>query len=202
MIVGHIGIALATRARWPRVPLAAVMSAALAPDIIDFVTAALRICGPQGLYSHSLPAIAIEVVLLGGAAALWCRSPAAGWLVAGMVLLHLVADYITGVKVLWAGGPVVGLDLYSRPLADFALEAVVTFIGWRMLRSSPAGDRWASTPIVLALLFAAQAALDAASYVVGPVKPNGCRVVPSAVSTVHQPGAKSFQQRRAVVRAG
>ena len=72
-------------------------------------------------------------------------------------------------------------------LADFALEAVVTFVGWRMLRSSPAPDRYASTPIVLALLFATQAALDAASYIVGPVKPNGCAAVPSAVST----GAKA-----------
>ncbi len=183
MIVGHIGIALAARARWPRVPLVAVVIASLAPDIVDFVTAALHICGPQGLYSHSLPAIAIEVVVLGGAAALWRRSPAAGSLVVAMVVLHLVADYITGVKILWAGGPVVGLDLYSRPLADFALEAMVTFIGWRMLRSSPVRDRWASTPIVLALLFAVQAALDAASYVIGPVKPNGCGAVPSAVST-------------------
>jgi len=72
--------------------------------------------------------------------------------------------------------------LPSRSLADFALEAVVTFTGWRMLRSSPVRDRWASTPIVLALLFAMQAALDVASYVVGPVKPNGCGAVPSAAS--------------------
>lgn len=184
MIAGHIGVAMAARARWTRVPLLALIVASVAPDIIDFVTAALHICGPNGLYSHSLPAIAIESAVLGLATMLWRRSPAAGALIVAMIVLHLAADYLTGLKVLWAGGPVVGLDLYSHPIADFVLEAVVTFTGWRILRSSPARDRWASAPIVLALLFAAQAALDAASYVVGPVKPNGCSVAPSVLSTI------------------
>ena len=195
-----MGIAFAARARWPRVPLGALIVASLAPDVVDFMTAALRICGPHGRYSHSLPAIAIESVVLGGVAALWRRSSAAGWLVVAMVVLHLIADYITGVKILWAGGPVVGLDLYSRPLADFALEAVVTFIGWRMLRSSATPDRHASTPIVLALLFAVQAALDAASYVVGPVKPNGCEAVLPAVSARQKSGAVNSIARRHVRR--
>lgn len=190
MIAGHIGIALAARARWPRVPLLALIAGSAAPDLVDFVTAALHICGPQGLYSHSLPAIAIEVAVIGAGTALWRRSPGAVALMVAMVVLHLIADYITGLKVLWAGGPVVGLDLYSYPIADFVLEAVVTFTGWRMLRSSPFADRWAATPILLALLFAAQAALDAASYVEGPVKPDGCRAVRPVFPAV---GARSNQ---------
>ena len=183
MIAGHFGVAMATRARWSRVPLAALVIAAIFPDIIDFTTAALHICGTNGLYSHSLPSIAIQVVVLGAAASLWRRSPAAGTLVAAMIVLHLAADYLTGLKVLWAGGPVVGLNLYSHPVADFILEAVVTFGGWRMLRTSPARDRWSSAPVVLAMLLAAQATLDIASYAVGPIKPNGCQTSPPAQSS-------------------
>ena len=183
MIAGHFGVAMATRARWSRTPLLVLVIAAIFPDIIDFITAALHICGPNGLYSHSLPSIAIQAMVLGGAVALWRRSPAAGAIVAAMVVLHLGADYITGLKVLWAGGPVVGLNLYSHPAADFILEAIVTFGGWRMLRASPARDRWSSAPILLAMLLAAQAALDIASWVVGPVKPNGCPTSPSAQSS-------------------
>ena len=184
MIAGHFGVAMATRARWSRIPLLVLVIAAIFPDIIDFTTAALRICGENGLYSHSLPSIAIQAVVLGGAAMLWRRSAGAGALVAAMVVLHLGADYITGLKVLWGGGPVVGLNLYSHPVADFLLEAVVTFGGWRMLRASPARDRWSSAPMVLAMLLMAQAALDIASYALGPIKPNGCPTSPPVPSSL------------------
>ncbi len=170
---------MAARARSAPVPLLALVVASVSPDIIDFVTAALRVCGPNGLYSHSLPSIALQTLVLGAAAAIWLRSSAAGGAVAAMVVLHLGADYITGLKVLWPGGPVVGLNLYQYPLADFALEAAVTFTGWWMLRTSPMRDRWSAAPVALALLLAAQASVDVASWFVGPVKPNGCPVSPS-----------------------
>ena len=178
MIAGHFGVAMAAQARWRRLPLLAIVIAAIFPDIIDFVTAALRICGANGLYSHSLPAIAIEAAVLGTGAIIWWRAPEAGVMVVAMLVLHLAADYITGLKVLWAGGPLVGLNLYSHPIADFILEAVVTFAGWRVLRASPARDRWWSAAMTLAALLSAQGALDLASYAVGPVKPNGCPTSP------------------------
>ena len=184
MIAGHFGVAMAARARWGRLPLLAIMIAAIFPDIIDFVTAALRICGPDGLYSHSLPSIAIQSVVVGIAVTLWRRSPAAGAMVVGMIVLHLAADYITGLKVLWAGGPVVGLNLYAHPVYDFILEAVLTFGAWRLLRASPARDRWSSSPMLLVMLLATQVALDIASYAIGPVKPNGCPTSPLARSSL------------------
>jgi hypothetical protein len=177
VIAGHFGVAMATRARSMRLPLLALVFASVFPDAIDFVTAALHVCGPNGLYSHSLLSIAIQMLVLGVAAGIWRRSARAGWIIAAMVLLHLAADYITGMKVMWAGSPTVGLNLYSYPIADFIVETIVTFTGWRMLRRSPARDRWSSAPVILALLLAAQATLDVASYLVGPVKPNGCPVI-------------------------
>lgn len=184
MIAGHLGVAMAARARWPRLPLFAIAVAAFVPDIVDFVTAALRICGEKGLYSHSLPAIVIEVVVAGGVAAVWRRSPAAGAMVAAMIVLHLVADFITGEKLLWSGGPIVGLNLYDYPIADFVLETVVTYAGWRILRASPARDALAAAPVALVLLLAGQAALDVESYLVGPIKPNGCPVSPLVQSSL------------------
>ncbi|HWE41587.1 MAG TPA: hypothetical protein VG432_03735 [Gemmatimonadaceae bacterium] len=178
VIAGHFGVAMAARARWSRLPLLVLVIAAVFPDIIDFATAAVHVCGPNGLYSHSLPAIAVQSAVLGTGVMLWRRSPAAGAMVVAMIVLHLAADFITGLKVLWAGGPVVGFDLYSHPAWDFLLEAVVTIGGWRLLRRSPARDRWSAAPMALAVLLAAQAALDTASYVVGPVKPNGCPTTP------------------------
>ena len=161
-----------------RLPLLALVFASVFPDAIDFANAALHICGPNGLYSHSLLSIAIQMLVLGVAAGVWRRSARAGLIIAAMVLLHLAADYVTGMKVMWAGSPTVGLNMYAYPIADFILEAVLTFTAWRMLRRSPARDRWSSAPVVLALLLAAQATLDVASYLVGPVKPNGCPVSP------------------------
>lgn len=184
MIAGHFGVAMATRSRWGSLPLLALLIAAFFPDIIDFVTAALHICGQNGLYSHSLPAIAIESVVLGAGAAIWRRSPAAGAMAVAMVVLHLAADYITGQKVLWAGGPVVGLNLYGYPAADFAVESVVTFIGWRMLRASPAREPWSAAARLLVLVLAAQAAMDIGSYLIGPLKPNGCLVSPLVQSSL------------------
>jgi hypothetical protein len=186
VIAGHFGIAMATRARWSRLPLLVIVIASIVPDIIDFTTAAFRVCGTNGLYSHSLPAIAIESIVLGIVAAFVWRSPRAGVTVASMIVLHLVADYITGQKVLWAHGPIVGLNLYSHPLGDFALETVVTFAGWRMLRMSPARDPWTSAPVLLAALLAAQAALDIASYAMGPLKPNGCPVPTHVQSSIRR----------------
>jgi amino acid transporter len=38
---------------------------------------------------------------------------------------HWPADYITGLKPTWPGGPTVGLYLYARPIPEFFVEAVV-----------------------------------------------------------------------------
>jgi hypothetical protein len=191
MVIGHLGVAMVARGRWPRVPLSVLAVASVLPDFVDLALAALRVCAPNGAYSHSLPAAAILAVASGVIAALWWRSGDAGALVAAVVLLHLPADYITGLKVLWPGGPVIGLDLYSLPIADFALELLVAFAGWRYLRSRDPLPRWVGRPVALAALIALQAAMDAASYVVGPVKPNACATPATALPRPLAAGPRS-----------
>lgn len=174
---------MAARARWPRVPLAVLGVASVAPDVVDLALAALHVCAPAGAYSHSLPAAAALAMLCGATAAIWQRSPTAGWVVAAMVLLHLPADYTTGLKTLWPGGPIIGLNLYAHPMADFALESLVALGGWRYLRARASASPWPTRGLALAALVATQAAIDGASYA-GVVKPNRCADAP-AVGAPH-----------------
>jgi hypothetical protein len=53
-----------------------------------------------------------------------------------LTLSHVVADYVTGVKPTWPGGPMIGLDLYSLPLVDLIVEAAVLVVGWQVYRRS------------------------------------------------------------------
>src|SRR4029077_11143699 len=49
---------------------------------------------------------------------------------------HVLADYVTGLKPTWPGGPTIGLNLYSHPLGDLAVETVVLALGWLLYRRS------------------------------------------------------------------
>jgi hypothetical protein len=168
---------MVARARWPRVPIVALAVASVAPDFVDVALAALRICAPAGVYSHSLiPALLIAAfcaVIVG----MWQRSASAALVIAMVVLLHLPADFITGLKVFWPGGPIVGLNLYSHPFADFALEALIAFGGWWYLRSRGPAPAWVLRWTGIAALLALQGTMDAVSYIAGPLKPNGCRAM-------------------------
>jgi hypothetical protein len=145
VITGHIGIALGLRAaarfdgslpdrRWL---LPALFVAAVLPDVLDVAMAQLEICSPFGLYSHSLPAIGA----LGAAAFLLAfivtRDVRLAGLIGAAVLLHLPADFVTGEKLLWADGPLVGMRLYRSPVADFFIELPVVTGGWWLLRRKP-----------------------------------------------------------------
>ena len=177
MVIGHLGVAMVVRARWPRIPLVALALASIAPDFVDLGLAAMRICAPAGVYSHSLiPALLIAIVCA-CVVGVWQRSTVAGGVIAAVVLLHLPADFITGLKVFWPGGPIIGLNLYSHPIADFALEALIAFAGWRYLRAHAPASRWVTRWSGIASLLALQATMDVVSFVAGPLKPNGCRAV-------------------------
>jgi hypothetical protein len=54
---------------------------------------------------------------------LWKRSVSAALTVMALYLSHGLADYVTGLKPLWWGGPPVGLQLIERPVADFIVQA-------------------------------------------------------------------------------
>jgi hypothetical protein len=161
MVTGHLGIAMAARRRWPAIPVVLLLAASVFPDLVDLAKAVANIHVAHGLYSHTLPAVAVQTVVLGVITALWLRSPVAGVVVAALVALHLPADYITGDKLLWENGPIVGLDLYDRPLFDLGLEILLLSTCWALLRRSADAPRWVRSRAVLALLLFVQCTVNA-----------------------------------------
>ncbi|HET9012477.1 MAG TPA: hypothetical protein VFN38_11720 [Gemmatimonadaceae bacterium] len=172
MITGHLGVAAAARSRWPTVSLAWLLPAAFAPDLLDVGYAFAGICSPYGLYSHTVPAAALAAAVLGGLAFLATGSRIGGCVVAAVVMAHLPLDLVTGFKIYWPGGPLLGMYLYERPLLDFAAEAPVVLAGWWLLRRTGKGPRWASLAVTALGLVLLQGTFDLLHR---GLKPTGCR---------------------------
>ena len=184
MIVGHVGIAFGARALFRDEPLPWLLAATLAPDFLDFAYAAAGVCNVYGVWSHSLPAVAVTAIVFGALAFAVTRSRATAFLVGVLVLAHLPPDYITGQKMLWPHGPIIGFYLYQRPLRDFAIEAPIVVLGWAMLRRDAAAHWWARNVATLAALILFQAAMDAAIRPDKSLKPNSCKGVERTASAV------------------
>jgi glutamate carboxypeptidase len=170
MVSGHVGIAFGARALDRDAPLTWLLAASLTPDVVDYALAAGRVCHPSGLYTHTLPAIGLMACIF-GAASWWQTGNRRSGLVVGlMVIAHIVADYVTGLKLLWVNGPIVGLDLYSYPALDFLVELPIIVVGWWMLRRAGGVPRFITSAGTLVALLVVQAASDVTSY----RKPNAC----------------------------
>jgi hypothetical protein len=157
MYVGHAGVALLARGLSPRLPLVLLLVAAYNVDLVEV---ALKLGGrtewvPQPAESLSVAlGLAAAFALLGG---LWDRTWAGALLLGVVALSHVAGDLVTGTLPLWIDGPVVGLDLFRRPLLDFALETAVVLGGWLVYRQAlpmPQRRSWAvwAMPIGLGVL--------------------------------------------------
>jgi hypothetical protein len=181
VIFGHLGLAAAVRGRWPSASLLWLLPASVAPDVLDVAMAVTGICNPDGLYSHTIPVVALLAALVGGAAYLMPRGREAGSTAlataggcAAVIVLHPVLDLLTGHKLFWPGGPLVGLRLYEHPFVDFLLESALVILGWLLLRRSRAVPRWATAP---ATVYAVLALQGVGNLSRGSLKPNACPVV-------------------------
>ena len=160
MITGHLGIAAAARSCRPALPLLWLVPVSVAPDLLDVGYALSGICSPYGLYSHTVHAAVLTGAVLGGVAFLASGSRAAGLLTAIIVLAHLPLDLVTGHKIFWPGGPLIGLHLYRRPLLDFVAEVPILVAGWWLLRRTGYGPRWAASAAMVGALVLGQATFD------------------------------------------
>lgn len=152
MYGGHVGIALAGKGYRATVPLWLLLIATQLPDWTDAVACGAGIeSPPSGMLSHSLPAVAVLAALLALIYFAVARDFEAAALVAAIVGSHAVADYVTGLKPTWPGGPYIGLQLYQHPALDFVIEAAVIIIGWMVYRRSLPAERKNSNPINLLL---------------------------------------------------
>ena len=142
MRLGHLAFPLLARTTRPRLSFALLIPVAYGPDIVE---AAFKVVSRHNReLSHSLISVGLFATVLALAVLIKRRSRAdalAVWLV---YVSHWPADFITGHKPTWPGGPTVGLDLYDRPWIDATLELALLAASWIVYRKlSPPSDRMA-----------------------------------------------------------
>jgi membrane-bound metal-dependent hydrolase YbcI (DUF457 family) len=151
MFVGHAALALLVKARRRRPSLVVLGAAAFGPDLVEWAFAAAG--RHNRILSHSLIAVALGAVLAGLAYGRFARGSFGDAIaVAGLWASHWPADFLTGVKPTWPGGPDAGLNLYSVPLVDLVFETVLVLVAWAVYRRSLSANRrgrWLWLPLGL-----------------------------------------------------
>lgn len=160
MFIGHAGIALGAVGLRPAIPLLALLLAAFGVDLLE---SALWLVGAAEATPRPAESVPVALALAVGGASVYglVRHDVRGAAVlAAVALSHVPADLITGRVGLWPGEPVVGLNLFQMPLADWFVEAGLVLGGWALWRRSlpPAARRAPLTVGVLVGLLAVQAA--------------------------------------------
>lgn len=135
MYAGHIGIGLGAYSFRKTIPLWLLLIASQIPDWLDagfcFVDADR---GAFGLYTHGFIPVGVAALVFATAAYAITRDPVAALVMALVVASHWAVDYFTGLKPTWPGGPIVGLNLYSRPVVDVVMESATILVGWLLYR--------------------------------------------------------------------
>jgi hypothetical protein len=160
--VGHAAIALALKAREPRLALVPLTMACFGPDWLEVALMIPKARAGMAVYTHSLVAVLLGAAVAGAAYAAF-RRPGAR-LIALAWLLHWPADLLTGRKPMFLGEPLVGLDLYGLPLADFLLESTLVAIGCALYarRLAPRGVQRRVVVMLGTALILLQGAADVA----------------------------------------
>jgi membrane-bound metal-dependent hydrolase YbcI (DUF457 family) len=164
MYVGHMGAALGAKRLRPRIGLAVLVVATYLPDGIDAGLCLVRAFNPIEMLSHSIPAIAFLSLFAFAAYGLVTRDWTAAGILAGVVVSHMLLDWITGHKPTWPGGPMIGLQLYEHPIADFVAEAIVIAVGALLYARTlpPRKKPWIEVSVMLGALLVLQLAIDVA----------------------------------------
>jgi hypothetical protein len=134
--IGHLGLALACKGRRPRLSLPWLVLSTQGCDWLDAALLPFMPWARAEIWTHSLVAALIGATVMMLFAHLRHRDRVLSWSVALLYLSHPLLDYPTGLKPTWPGGPWIGLQLYTRPLADFLLETSVIALGWVIYRRS------------------------------------------------------------------
>lgn len=164
MYIGHVGAALAAKRVRRSIGLLILLAAAYTPDLVDTGLCLAGAFNPQEMLSHSIPAIAVFTLIGFAAYGMATRDWRGALVVAAVIVSHMLLDWITGYKPTWPGGPMIGLQLYDHPIADFVAEAVVIVIGALLYaRTLPPRKRpWVDVSAMLGALLLLQLGVDIA----------------------------------------
>jgi hypothetical protein len=135
VITGHLALAYGASGALRDRRMLWLAGATVASDVVDLGLALLQRCSPYGLYSHSIPALA--VLAPAAAAVCWIATRDRRVTAAALAIsvLHLPLDLVTGRKVVWPYQALFGLDVYKVPVLDLAIELPMLLIGWWYARS-------------------------------------------------------------------
>ncbi len=196
MFIGHFALGFAAKRAAPRLSLAALFAAAQLADLIwPFLLAAgveqVRIV--PGItaftpldfvsypYSHSLLALALWGLLLGGICAVIVRDRRVMVVVAALVVSHWVLDWVTHRPdlPLYPGSAKVGLGLWNSVPATVVVESAMFAVGvWLYARATRATD------VIGRRAFAAFVGFLLAAYAanLGPPPPSITALVIAAIA--------------------
>lgn len=134
MFTGHAALAMGAKGARPRIPIALLVPIAFAPDWVEWIC---KLFGWESRFaSHSLVSVFIGASIVAIAYGFTARSVADGGMLGLTYLSHWAADFLTGDKPTWRGGPNVGLMLYAHPLRDVVLESALILVCWLIYRRS------------------------------------------------------------------
>ena len=162
MYTGHAAVALALKAREPRLLVVPLMLACYGPDWLELALMFPAKREGMAVFTHSIPAVLVGGAIAAGLYAA-TRRPGARLIFLAWIL-HWPADLFTGRKPVLFATPLIGLDLYKLPAVDFVLEAVAVVIGCVLYARAFAARAELRRMIVIlgAALIALQAAVDVA----------------------------------------
>ena len=164
MVAGHAGLALLAKAARPRIRIAVLLPITFAPDILESLFDVLGHHNRE--LSHSLVSVGLGATIVAIIYFLTTRATSEAFVVWLTYVSHWPADFITGIKPTWPGGPDVGMHLYERPLADAVLECAIVVACWIVYRRSrirsvaPAAPGRTATPLVPIGLVVVQIVFD------------------------------------------
>jgi membrane-bound metal-dependent hydrolase YbcI (DUF457 family) len=164
MYIGHVGAALAAKRARPSAGLVALLVATYTPDWVDSALCLAGLYHPERLISHTIPAVVLFALVGFALYGLKTRDWTAALVVAGVILSHVVLDWLTGYKPIWPDGPMIGLSLYDRPVWDFLAEGLVIFVGVVLYARTlpPRRQPWIDLSLMLGALLTLQLGIDIA----------------------------------------
>lgn len=164
MYIGHVGAALAAKRVRIGIGLLPLLAATYAPDLVDTGLCLSAANHSRQMLSHSIPSVLILALLGFSWYGLVARDWRGGLVIAAVIVSHILLDWITGSKPTWPGGPMIGFQLYQRPIADFIAEGATIVVGTLLYaRTLPSRQRpWVDVSIMMGALLVLQLTIDVA----------------------------------------
>ena len=164
MYIGHVGVALAAKRLRPGIGLLILLVATYTPDWVDSGLCVAGVYNADGVFSHSIPAVALFALVGFALYAHQTRDWAGAAVVAAVIVSHMLLDWITGWKPTWPGGTMIGLRLYDRPILDFIVEGAMIVAGAVLYGQTlpPRRRPWIDVAVMLGALLMLQLGIDIA----------------------------------------